>query len=113
MRFFEILALAEHINSFKKIKNIERAGKSTIKINYGNKTLFFYLNRGFSYAYFEEKSTLKEKFEAPFDVFLKKQLNNLNIENSKTEGYNKVILIETVQKNSYKISKFIIRIYSS
>ncbi len=110
MRFFEILALAEHINSFKKIKNIERAGKSTIKINFGNKTLFFYLNRGFSYAYFEEKSTLKEKFEAPFDVFLKKQLNNLNIENCKTEGYNKVILIETVQKNSYKISKFIIRI---
>ncbi len=110
MKRCELVQIADYLKKFKKIDAIYRVDNTVIKIVFDKKeTIFFDMLRGNSAIFKSDDFKSAKKFEAPFDIVLKKRINSSLIKEIKVLDNDKVIRFEVEQKKSYKSTKSFIQ----
>jgi predicted ribosome quality control (RQC) complex YloA/Tae2 family protein len=107
MKYFELKAVCDRLQSFKTISKIYRIENSIIKIEFDKShSYFFDLTKGNSYIYKNDDFVSTKIFNAPFDKHLQKIFTKSNIKNIYTKNDDKILYIEVSQKQSYKLANY-------
>ncbi|MDR2789767.1 MAG: NFACT RNA binding domain-containing protein [Campylobacteraceae bacterium] len=110
MKYYELLACCEFLQSFKHINSILRVEDNTLKINFQNFTLYANMKRGASALFTCSRFYAARRYCAPFDTALAKRFTNAAIERMNVSLNDRVLNIKVLQKNSYKTTVSTLRL---
>ncbi len=103
MKYYELLALAEYLNDFKKVSSVSRADDNVLRIYFeSGLPLFVDLSKNDSYVFLKEDFKRSKLYNAPFDVVLAKRFANSKIERIDVEEGNRILRISVLASSSYK-----------
>lgn len=103
MKYYELLALAEYLQDFKKVSSVSRADDNVLRIYFeSGLPLFVDLSKNDSYVFLKEDFKRSKLYNAPFDVVLAKRFANSKIERIEVEDGNRILRISVLASSSYK-----------
>ncbi|MDR2080426.1 MAG: NFACT RNA binding domain-containing protein [Campylobacteraceae bacterium] len=102
MKYYELLACCEFLQSFKHINSVLRVEDNILKINFQNFTLYANMKRGLSSLFTCSRFYTARRYCAPFDTVLAKRFTNAAVERINISLNDRVLNIKVLQKNSYK-----------
>ncbi len=109
MRYFEIVAVAEYLKGFDRIRSAKRVEDNTLMLELDRKRLFFDMSKGNSKIYIREDFVYAKEYGAPFDVALKKRLSNVKIKKVSVDPRDRILNIEVEGGTSYKRDLLVLR----
>lgn len=105
MKYAHLRQIANYLNSYKKVTSIKRVADMIILIYFDKQGYFFDLSKSDSSIYTNDDFKAAKEYNAPFDIAIKKRLNNAKILNITCLENNRILLLELIQSGSYKSVK--------
>ncbi len=104
MKHYVLYNLTNKLKQYKSIHSIQRIENNTLKIEFNDRNIYYFdMTKGNSNIYKRDIDTKSQKkFNAPFDIQLQKKFNNSYIDTIELLNNDKIILIKTTNKSSYK-----------
>ncbi len=111
MKYFELRAVAEYLNSFKRIKSALRIEDNVISVEFDKKCVVgFDISRGRSEIFDASGEKAVRAYHAPFDTMLKKRFSNSSLLGVATPNGDKVIEIRAKIDGAYKSTETLLRL---
>ncbi len=109
MKRVHLVQIASYLSNYKKIDLIERVEDTIIKVLFDRKNfIFFDMKRGDSHIFKADDYIKIKKYNAPFDVVLKKRFNNSKIEKIEVLKGNRILKILVNSSSRYKAQKSVL-----
>ncbi len=98
--------IIKYIKKFKKINSIFRVSDTVLKIVFDrDNVIFFDITKSDSCIFKKDNYKIAKRYNAPFDIVLRKRCNGAGIVNIELLEGNKIIRFELCLKKSYKTIK--------
>lgn len=110
MKLYEVTQIVKYLEKFKKISSIFRVEENILKLVFDLKhELFFDLNREGCSIYKAKNFIISKDYKSPFDIFLKKYINNSSINSVEVIDDDKIIRFNLTNIGAYKKNQYILQ----